>query len=168
MVSQIIKQLVVAVAFAGAVGTVSAATATSTVTGVAGVSDYTFSDLSTGTSIAIADLTFQDQKIGLNFTFNEGGNVDTLFTNATSLTVHYYNNGDKSPSSWTYALTNGFNDTVFEDKLGGNGATFNKATLNYTYTPVTNVPEPESYAMLLAGLGLMGTIALRRNKNRKG
>ena len=33
---------------------------------------------------------------------------------------------------------------------------------------VTAVPEPESYAMLLAGLGLMGTIALRRNKNRKG
>jgi hypothetical protein len=27
------------------------------------------------------------------------------------------------------------------------------------------VPEPESYAMLLAGLGLMGTIALRRKKS---
>ena len=30
---------------------------------------------------------------------------------------------------------------------------------------VTAVPEPESYAMLLAGLGLMGDIARRRNKN---
>jgi hypothetical protein len=30
---------------------------------------------------------------------------------------------------------------------------------------VTAVPEPESYAMLLAGLGLMGAIARRRNKN---
>ena len=30
---------------------------------------------------------------------------------------------------------------------------------------VTAVPEPESYAMLLAGLGLMGTIARRRSKN---
>ena len=29
---------------------------------------------------------------------------------------------------------------------------------------VTAVPEPESYAMLLAGLGVMGAIALRRNK----
>lgn len=29
---------------------------------------------------------------------------------------------------------------------------------------VTAVPEPESYAMLLAGLGLIGTIARRRNK----
>lgn len=29
------------------------------------------------------------------------------------------------------------------------------------------VPEPESYAMLLAGLGVMGTIAMRRNKSKK-
>ena len=29
---------------------------------------------------------------------------------------------------------------------------------------VTAVPEPESFAMMLAGLGLMGTIARRRNK----
>ncbi|MBL0165970.1 MAG: PEP-CTERM sorting domain-containing protein [Propionivibrio sp.] len=27
-----------------------------------------------------------------------------------------------------------------------------------------SVPEPETYAMLLAGLGLMGAIARRRNK----
>jgi hypothetical protein len=32
----------------------------------------------------------------------------------------------------------------------------------------TAVPEPETYAMFLAGLGLMGTIARRRNKGRTG
>ncbi|MBK9574837.1 MAG: PEP-CTERM sorting domain-containing protein [Rhodoferax sp.] len=32
------------------------------------------------------------------------------------------------------------------------------------WTPVTAVPEPESYALMLAGLGLIGTIALRRSK----
>lgn len=168
MVSQIIKQIVVAVAFVGAVGPLAAATATSTVYGVVGVNSYTFSDLSTSTAIAIADLTFSAQKIGLNFTFDEGGNKDVLLTNATSLTIYYYNNGGGAPSSWTYALSSGLNDTVFENKLGGNGAAFNYATLNYTYTPITAVPEPESYAMLLAGLGLMGTIALRRNKNKAG
>lgn len=31
---------------------------------------------------------------------------------------------------------------------------------------VSAVPEPESYAMLLAGLGLIGTIARRRNKSK--
>jgi hypothetical protein len=35
-------------------------------------------------------------------------------------------------------------------------------------TAVTAVPEPESYAMLLAGLGLMGVIARRRNKSKAG
>ena len=30
------------------------------------------------------------------------------------------------------------------------------------------VPEPESYAMFLAGLGIMGAIAARRNKAKKG
>ena len=33
----------------------------------------------------------------------------------------------------------------------------------FTTTPV---PEPETYAMLLAGLGLMGTVARRRNANK--
>ncbi len=38
---------------------------------------------------------------------------------------------------------------------------------SYTISPVTiPVPEPETYGMMLAGLGLMGTIALRRQKNR--
>ena len=32
---------------------------------------------------------------------------------------------------------------------------------------ITPVPEPESYAMLLAGLGVMGAIAVRRNKGKK-
>jgi hypothetical protein len=32
-----------------------------------------------------------------------------------------------------------------------------------SFSNVSPVPEPESYALLLAGLGLMGTIAMRRN-----
>jgi hypothetical protein len=31
---------------------------------------------------------------------------------------------------------------------------------------VSAVPEPETFAMLLAGLGLVGSIALRRNKSK--
>jgi hypothetical protein len=33
-----------------------------------------------------------------------------------------------------------------------------------SFSSVSAVPEPESYAMFLAGLGLVGTIALRRRK----
>ena len=47
------------------------------------------------------------------------------------------------------------------------------AAVNDTYSPnnagvflvnVTAVPEPESYALLLAGLGLIGAVARRKNK----
>jgi hypothetical protein len=38
---------------------------------------------------------------------------------------------------------------------------------SYNISPITTpVPEPETYGMMLVGLGLMGTIALRRQKNR--
>ena len=48
----------------------------------------------------------------------------------------------------------GFYSTGASDSLGG----------SIDNISVTSVPEPETYAMLLAGLGLMGTIARRRNK----
>jgi hypothetical protein len=35
------------------------------------------------------------------------------------------------------------------------------------FAPAMPVPEPESFAMLLAGLGLMGTIARRRTRNNR-
>ena len=38
-------------------------------------------------------------------------------------------------------------------------------TLGYSYTFAAAVPEPETYAMLLAGLGLMGFVARRRQRN---
>jgi hypothetical protein len=37
---------------------------------------------------------------------------------------------------------------------------------NFVFTNVTAVPEPETYAMLLAGLGLIG-FAIRRSKNEQ-
>ena len=43
------------------------------------------------------------------------------------------------------------------------GAAYN-GSINVAIAPV---PEPESYAMLLAGLGVMGAIAVRRNKSKK-
>ena len=62
---------------------------------------------------------------------------------------------------------------VFTAALGVKAATCKKCNnqSDYTFislnaTPVTPVPEPETYAMLLAGLGLMGVIARRRNTRK--
>ncbi|TAH10114.1 MAG: PEP-CTERM sorting domain-containing protein [Curvibacter sp.] len=37
---------------------------------------------------------------------------------------------------------------------------------DYTLVSVTAVPEPQTYALMLAGLGLVGTIARRRNQRK--
>ncbi len=39
-------------------------------------------------------------------------------------------------------------------------------SLSNNGAPVTPIPEPESYALFLAGLGLIGTIARRRRKSK--
>ena len=41
----------------------------------------------------------------------------------------------------------------------------NNGPTSFTLTQVPSIPEPETYAMLLAGLGLMGSIVRRRNKS---
>ena len=59
------------------------------------------------------------------------------------------------------------NNTPYFVKFAGN-ITSQAGQLKVTVANalVTAVPEPESYAMLLAGLGLMGTIARRRNQSK--
>ena len=56
-------------------------------------------------------------------------------------------------------LAAGNYDLKVTGSVAGGGSNFIQA--QYT---VTAVPEPETYDMLLAGLGLMGAIARRRNK----
>jgi hypothetical protein len=55
----------------------------------------------------------------------------------------------------------GFNLSPFDPGTG------NTYTFTITQTPtVSPIPEPETYAMLLAGLGLMGAMVRRRNMKR--
>lgn len=54
---------------------------------------------------------------------------------------------------------------AFEDLNGGGDKNYNDE--NFVFTNLTAaVPEPKSYAMVLAGLGLMGTVAHRRKKKQ--
>ena len=69
--------------------------------------------------------------------------------------------------NWTHYTVTGLmadsNSSVL--KFGSrNDPSFNMIDNISVTGAVTPVPEPEAFAMLLAGLGLMGTIARRRNK----
>jgi hypothetical protein len=53
------------------------------------------------------------------------------------------------------AVTAGFMLSPFDPGQGN--------TMTFTVTQVPTIPEPEAYAMLLAGLGLMSVMAKRRS-----
>jgi hypothetical protein len=61
--------------------------------------------------------------------------------------------------SITYTGTQPLVLTVLGTKTAGFSASFSGSVI------AAPVPEPETYAMLLAGLGLMGAVARRRSKN---
>ena len=71
-------------------------------------------------------------------------------------------NGDQSFSSFFNVNTTG-SDVITKVVFASSGMAFE--TDNHAF--VTAVPEPGTYAMLLAGLGLMGTI-VRRRRSRLG
>ena len=62
-----------------------------------------------------------------------------------------------SGKSFDYVL--GYNDSAGAARLGD----WDDFVIGVKFTPVSAVPEPETYAMMLAGLGFVGVMARRRN-----
>jgi hypothetical protein len=83
--------------------------------------------------------------------------VGTLFNTALT-TITLFSNADGN-------LFNA-DDTQLASAVSNNNANGSSGGLYNGAISVTAVPEPESYAMLLAGLGVMGAIAMRRNKRK--
>jgi len=88
--------------------------------------------------------------------------------NPTQLTA----DGVVSPQSGSYSIqlhsgdTFGFEANSVDSWFGSATTTITDFTVAGENTPyVTSVPEPESFAMLLAGLGLLGFMARRRMQN---
>jgi PEP-CTERM motif len=100
-----------------------------------------------------------------HFTINEPatGGQGNVFTSHTQSTL----------TGFTLDSSSGPRNLDFTGNLAAHStatATFNlspDASIgpNFTLTQVPTIPEPETYAMLLAGLGLMGAIVRRRNKS---
>jgi hypothetical protein len=72
-----------------------------------------------------------------------------------------YGNGDRSISAFATFTTNALNP-ITEVKFFSNGNAFETASFSYVALPV---PEPQTYAMLLIGLGLIGFIRFRHKTN---
>lgn len=85
-----------------------------------------------------------------NFLFVNSGTPDDLYYKNFFFYVPYYGGVDPLISTYAHARFS----NVGADNSGGIGA--------WTLKSVSAVPEPETYAMMLAGLGLMGGIARRR------
>lgn len=69
----------------------------------------------------------------------------------------------------SFAATTGFNAglntlSFVVTNLKQNGGNPTGLRAEFLASSVTAVPEPETYAMLLAGLGLMGAVARRRKQ----
>jgi hypothetical protein len=100
----------------------------------------------------------------LNATFGgiDGGGTDVhILDNGTQ--IYSANITGGSTSSFSHSLTLGSHDRIdFAVGYGGDGSFyFDSTSINANLT-VAAVPEPETYAMLLAGLGLLGFTARRR------
>lgn len=99
-------------------------------------------------------------------------NLPSNNTARLSITGHTLSSGDVSIDSglstttFSHLMISSFtNLTSMTMKIAGYSSPAYVAIDNLV---VTAVPEPESYAMLLAGLGLMGAIARRRRKIKQG
>jgi hypothetical protein len=89
------------------------------------------------------------------------------FSSATFAAAHLWSNGVERYSIESGAIFSFANVVAgtYELQIDGDAGTESKlGSLIGAKLSVTAVPEPDSYAMLLAGLGLMGLVARRRSR----
>lgn len=127
--------------------------------------NFSFDDLGlTGIDLEIRGLNSLSLSfLGTTYTLgNADSSPDVSFLNGSFLGLSY----SVTTSTFGFSAISGTSDTsdafLAYDKLsGGNIVDGQSSSGLIFYLPV---PEPESYAMLLAGLGLIGLVARRRSK----
>jgi len=111
------------------------------------------SDISS-TTVANNLLTLLSLENGSVSLYREAGEADTLLGN--------YSFDGTTGSSWH--TVGGLTAGDYYYQITGNAAGSKGAFYSITST-VTPVPEPETYAMLLAGLGIVGSLYRRRKSS---
>ena len=132
---------------------------------------YTFSLGSTSSllSTAVAANVAITVPYSLNILHVLGGTYSLWSTGAN----HAVGGGDDSSiASWAFSGTTGSSTHTVSNMVAGNyfyvvsGSADGMAGGQYTLaSTVTAVPEPETYAMMLAGLGALGFLARRRRND---
>lgn len=89
---------------------------------------------------------FYDNQVSAGGVLSNGGILFSVAGDAPGQEWNLWSNGGSSASLWAWAPDSGY-------QLASNG------TLNIATVPV---PEAQSYAMMLAGLGVLGLLARRR------
>ena len=113
-----------------------------------------------------------------SFNLGGGGTSDTSFGTATAVTLNQngvnpgtvigWHGGTTTITGLKFNLLAGVNTFTFSYSAPGwrnyGGQPLSDEGWGIKSAMVTAVPEPETYAMMLAGLGLIGTIARRRKQ----
>jgi hypothetical protein len=141
--------------------------------GVGGIYDFipgngSYVDLD-GTSLSSGLLSHNVNLVG-NMTYtlsfdlagSHRGSEETVNVNFGSTSASYLLNSTAPFTTFTLNFTPGSDGSYSFSYLNEGGDNFGALLDNVS---VSAIPEPESYVMLLAGLGLMGFLARRRKTN---
>jgi hypothetical protein len=171
------KSLIAATAMIAAASTNFAAAATVVTLSPTGSASFSGAAASNTFTLDLSSLTGTSNVtsvLSANFAGNSGYDITSATFDGASFTalVNYSVTGLVGADVWQFNFNNVSSSlhtiVVNGAALGGSTAGFT-GSLSVTNSPlvtITPVPEPETYAMLLAGLGLMGAIARRRNKSK--
>ena len=162
--------LIAAIASVAATSAVASTTAANPTYTGSFVTGYSFYDNTLSGSFT-ETYTFTALSSGTYSFLNNGYNTITGFTgNLFDVTVPalvgnfqttYTGNG----GSWdAYTVAGAFNLTQGHQYAFSFSGNTTDPLANYSGTVAAPVPEPETFAMLLAGLGLIGAVTRRRNK----